>query len=652
MTSQIPPDIDEASKARLSEEEDTLGKTLVSLKSSYQEEEGKLFQHSRDARDLTSQLVGAQRDSDKQLLANDENIAHQLSQRARESTTTIEALIENPYFGRIVIEEEIGNKLKTAEYKIGKATNLEASILDWKTSPLARLFYEYEEGEEFLEEIRDRERSGFIRKRSKVKIVDSELLQVSCPLGTFEKQNGQWILSSRIKASKNGQFNLPDILSLITAEQFRLITEDSDQPVILHGVAGSGKTSVALHRLAWQLENQHGTSPLVLTPTALLCKYVQNSLQSLEVKTEIPVVTIKKWIDDLAISEGVWENYKKLGSLPPPPIARLKSSLSFLKALLKVSAQGGHTLTETIAKALYEESFILENDKTRIISKETIREARALFLKNQNDKILDEIDTELILLLKSLKARAQGKYLYSHVFLDEFQDISAIELALIALSIKDLSTLTITGDAEQHTTESVTYSDALESIFIALGKEFRESAIYPLSISHRSTLQIMKFADSILGKTRTIEGRAGKPPLLIQCLSKSHALSELISWIQRVHDKFSGETILILAKSNEEAKHLTSLLTPHLSDGVSTLTDAPRNSEGMVLIAGIQDCKGLEFPHVMIWDVSTDSFPPKKLGQTSPLSCRNTRRRTFSINFLGTTILPTSWLSHKAISAI
>ena len=144
-----------------------------------------------------------------------------------------------------------------------------------------------------------------------------------------------------------------------------------------------------------------------------------------------------------------------------------------------------------------------------------------------------------------------------------------------------------------------------------LGKEFKDSSVYPLSISHRSTLQIMKFADAILGKVRTSEGRAGKPPLLIQCNTKSHALSELLLWIARVHDKYSGETILILTKDGEEAKHLTSLLSPHLKDGVSTLIDAPRNSDGMVLLASIQDCKGLEFPHVMIWDVSVDSFPQK-----------------------------------------
>lgn len=608
---QDPQQLSEEISNRIEEEEQCLDKTLNCLKNSLGDEQQKLHHHSKEARDLTSQLVNTQRDTDKQLLANDEAIAHQLSQRAKESTESIEKLITNPYFGRIVIEEETPRGPKTSEYKIGKYTNLEANILDWKTSPLARIFYEYEEGEEFLEEIRDRERSGILKKRTKVRIENSELLQFSCGLGTFEKKNNTWSQGGRIKGSKSGQFTLPDILSLITAEQFRLITEHAEQPVILHGVAGSGKTSVALHRLAWQLENNSQAKPLVLAPTQILCTYVQNSLSGLEVKQEIPVLTIKKWIDTMAKDEGIWDHFKKLGILPPPHIARLKSSPSFLKTLIQVQKEKQGTYSEIILETLYAEKLLLENDKTKIISIDTIREARALFQKNMREQALDEIDTEIVLFLKKLKKRAQGQFQYTHIFLDEFQDVSALELAIVGALIKDISQLTITGDSEQQTTESIVYTEAVESLFTGIGGSTKDSSIYPLSISHRSTLEIMKFADALLGKTRTVEGRQGKPPLVIQCLTRSHALKELLAWIGRVSDKFSGETILLLTKSNEEAKQLHSLLAPELKEAVCLLMDAPRNTDGMVLISSVQDCKGLEFPHVMVWDITSQSYPDK-----------------------------------------
>ena len=596
---------------RISEEEESLTKTLSSLEKSLIDENQKLFHHSKEARDLTSQLVNTQRDTDKQLLANDEAIAHKLSQRAKESSSSIEKLINSPYFGRIVIEEETPRGIKTSEYKIGKYTNLEANILDWKTSPLARIFYEYEEGEEFLEEIRDRERSGLLKKRTKVKIENSTLLQFSCGLGNFEKKDSTWIQGGRVKGSKTGQFTLPDILSLITAEQFRLITENADKPVILHGVAGSGKTSVALHRLAWQLEQDLSAKPLVLAPTKLLCSYVENSLNSLEVKKEIPILTIKKWIDNMAIDEGLWDHYKKIGILPPPHIARLKSSPAFVRTLVEIQKEKSGTYTDLILQTLYEENLLLENDKTKLTSKETIREARAFFQKNLQEKALDEIDTEIILLLKKLKKRASGEFQYTHIFLDEFQDVSALELAIVGLIIKDVSQLTITGDSEQQTTESIVYTEAVQSLFAGIGSYTQNTSIYPLSISHRSTLDIMKFADALLGKTRTVEGRSGKPPLVIQCLTKSQGLKELTAWIKRVSDKFSGETILILTKNLEESKQLYSLLHPELKEGISLLLDAPRNTDGMVLVSSIQDCKGLEFPHVMIWDVSSQNYPDK-----------------------------------------
>ena len=123
--------------------------------------------------------------------------------------------------------------------------------------------------------------------------------------------------------------------------------------MILHGVAGSGKTSVALHRLVWQLENISESSPLVLAPTQLLCRYVQNSLAALDVKVEIPILTIKKWIDGLANSEDLWSSYKRIGILPPSHIARFKSSAAFLKTLIHVTKNNSGTYAELIQKALY-----------------------------------------------------------------------------------------------------------------------------------------------------------------------------------------------------------------------------------------------------------------------------------------------------------
>ena len=78
---------------------------------------------------------------------------------------------------------------------------------------------------------------------------------------------------------------LPNILSLITNEQFEMITTDPKRPVIIQGSAGSGKTTVALHRLGWLLHkgNSHARAEntRVIVMNKSLQIYVSSTLPSM-----------------------------------------------------------------------------------------------------------------------------------------------------------------------------------------------------------------------------------------------------------------------------------------------------------------------------------------------------------------------------------
>src|SRR5690554_2900879 len=104
------------------EEERTLEEVLESLRRQFSWGEQRYRMETVCARDLTAQIVNVRRDVDKQMLASDEAVSHNLSNAKREELRSIDCLLDKPYFARIVLEEELPNgKLTEIEYKLGTA---------------------------------------------------------------------------------------------------------------------------------------------------------------------------------------------------------------------------------------------------------------------------------------------------------------------------------------------------------------------------------------------------------------------------------------------------------------------------------------------------------------------------------------------------
>jgi DNA helicase II / ATP-dependent DNA helicase PcrA len=606
--------ISEPALERIREEENTLKKTIDSLRNSLSTESRKFHRLAKEARSLTSQIVTASRDLDKQMLANDESVSHALSNRAKDQSDTIEELLESPYFARIVLEEDSGSSKRLIEYKLGKKSHPDSNIIDWKNAPLAKLFYEYEEGESYLEDIRDRERSGTILRKHKVKIKASRLDSLECIHGKFKKNHqGTWEVVSTRKVSSEGKFELPSILSYITAEQFRLITEDTSRPVILHGIAGSGKTSVALHRLTWQLSHTASPNALILTPTEILARYIKNTLEQLDV-SGVSVLPFGTWLNRISRESTIANAYHRKLDRIPPYIARVKSSLPFIKNLNSIMENHRQISSvkdceQIVTTALSDTKNFIHNDTTNLINDNDLKQALNFTRNNYSRNMYDYCDELAFLLIMKYLGSKEIIPSYTHLFLDEFQDSSPLELALISSCVKDKNAITITGDIAQHTRDSGVHHASLEALLVLdRTSSATNDAICTLSISHRSSLQIMKYADYILGTQRTTDGRPGKPPLLILCDSRTSAIKELISWAGRVSKNFSGDPVLVITDDNNDASELVSHLQPAFGNAVSLLREAPRSTDGLILVAPLSECKGLEFPHVLLWDISDVRF--------------------------------------------
>lgn len=263
----------------VTEEQECLTKVLEHLAEYKSKERARAGHESGDydARllDLRDQIAAARLEDIPPLVQEMERL-QSLAVRLRQ-VTEAEIDARSPYFGRLILEE--GNRRR--EVLIGRGTHLDTRsgirIVDWRDAPVSRLFYRYEEGDGYDEEFGGREVSGTVSVRRSVVISDAELRRVASPQGSFARnRDGSFRrltdaatrlaggAGSAIRAEQHhrpgklgtGQEGgeekqLKEITPLIDRRQFELITRPNSGLVVIQGGAGSGKTTIGLHRLAY-----------------------------------------------------------------------------------------------------------------------------------------------------------------------------------------------------------------------------------------------------------------------------------------------------------------------------------------------------------------------------------------------------------------
>jgi DNA helicase-2/ATP-dependent DNA helicase PcrA len=237
----------------------------------------------------------------------------------------------SPYFAHLRLEEPT----QTRDVLIGKRGFVDrrhqVQIVDWRNAPVSRIYYRYEEGDDYEERFGDKRLEGFIKARRSVTIDGGKLRRIGCPQATFlAEDNGAWYEAESVapsqlaggqgtatrppalrlgrKGSKLGLHrdgvlradkHLLEIAALIDPVQFGLITQPESGLVVLQGGAGSGKTTVALHRVAYLNYAMPGRfrsdRVLVIVLSEAMVRYVERVLPSLGVK-DVTVLTARDWL--------------------------------------------------------------------------------------------------------------------------------------------------------------------------------------------------------------------------------------------------------------------------------------------------------------------------------------------------------------------
>lgn len=292
---------------------------------------------------------------------------------------------QSPYFAHLRLRE--GERRR--DVLIGQRGFVErgggVQIVDWRNAPVSRLFYRYDEGDCYEEQMGNRVVEGEVIARRTLSIVDSELRRVACVQGIWARagHNAVWkevaAQPIRLRVGRDGSASwmgqapgkeleasvqrrgparlglqadgtrradrfLPAIAALIDPRQFDLISRPSAGVIVVQGTAGSGKTTIGLHRIAYlafaDAEHFRPKHILVIMYQRALATYVSRVLPSLDVPG-VAVRTFAAWAE--ATCRLTFPGLSSPAGAPvphtPPLVMRAKSHGAMLKLLADRQAQ-------------------------------------------------------------------------------------------------------------------------------------------------------------------------------------------------------------------------------------------------------------------------------------------------------------------------
>lgn len=636
-----------------------------------------LASDQRLARRLTRQIVATRQEEEKQALQSDESVAHGLAKLRLKQSRDLADLTKQPYFARVVYRE----KNRDVEFKLGLASFPELRIIDWRKAPLAKLYYDHEEGDEFDEEIAGVVRQGKILLKRAYSGEGRKLLSIDLKEISYVRENGKW---QKQKRGKKITFNLKDreqirhllrsgdardfkraasasgylhnVLSLLTPEQFRLISLSHDKPVLIQGGAGTGKTTVAMHRLAWLLFE--GNSPvqleniLVMMFNRSLAAYVKHVLPELGIR-QVRIATFYEWAEDI-IRTTLARPVQFISEDIPSAVARFKAShhtLSALKNYLK-----SHGLKTDFLEELRD--FYSSPDGVQLADREGMRE---YFDKQLQAHFFDIYDMAFLLqIIFSRKGCYQAKkypVCLDYVVIDEAQDFTVAELGAVMNALSDKRRFVMAGDMGQRILDNRdfgSWQDLLGELSLT-GVD-----VLNLNIAYRCTYQIYELAEFVRDPTLKHDDlqfvpHFGPDPTLNIVSSFQDAMTQAKMWIEEIMVKNRNPVGAVICRTHSEAQKVYESLVKTGFHGVRFGDSAHFEFTPGLTITAVHDVKGLEFSHVLIFNPGEKNYSSRSLHDRNLLYVAITRA-SYQVDMicydLASRLIPNDVLGIKDLTAL
>ena len=222
-------------------------------------------------------------------------IREMLYARALQNERNLAAAQKKPYFTRIDFTEK-GDMPRTyyiGKYGVLRSDTLEPQVVDWR-APVANLYYSGQIGP-LKYSAPDGEVEGELTLKRQFGMENGELVSIFDTDIVAQEQYLQEALSQT-----TGE-RLKEIVTTIQAEQNYVIRYPLERNLVVQGVAGSGKTTIALHRIAYLLytysQRLHPENMLILAPNPLFLNFISQVLPDLGVEN-VRQTTYQRFLGD------------------------------------------------------------------------------------------------------------------------------------------------------------------------------------------------------------------------------------------------------------------------------------------------------------------------------------------------------------------
>ncbi|MEX0739540.1 MAG: 3'-5' exonuclease [Pseudohongiella sp.] len=569
-------------------------------------------------------------------------------------------LIRSPYFGRFDFQRDNGNASEAVYVGVHHYHDEMAGqtlVYDWR-APIASIFYDFETGPVSYQ-APSGTITGEVTLKRQMRIRDGKL--------EFVLESGvnivDDVLQDELSRASNDE-GMKQIVATIQRDQNAIIRNDDAHTLVIQGVAGSGKTSIALHRIAFLLYRFKDTLTsndiLIISPNRVFADYIGNVLPELgeEQVAEMGMEDLaSELLDQQYRFQTFFEQTTRLlesGDEALRERITVKAAPEFLHEIGRyvdivekrsfVAAEWrtgrkivpdwffaetwqkhrGFATTERIArvlKATESQIGIHYNYDLRIDERQDLREAirgmvHKVTLRQAYQGLYDWLGRP------ELFKPAGGRLEYADVFpliylkmrLEGVKNPRPGIKHLLIDEMQDYTPVqylvlgrlfscrkTVLGDASQAVNPYG--SSTAEQIQASLPSAFQVE----LNKSYRCTWEIMQFALGIAPNPK-LEAmkRHGDTPQVIACSRPAQMVAKMVDDL-RAFNAGDHQSLAIIAKTQKQANRLHKALTEAGANGRLLDAGSAGFSAG-VIICTAHLAKGLEFDQVIVADVSAKNY--------------------------------------------
>ena len=345
-----------------------------------------------------------------------ENVAKaELRQQKINKIENIKKNINKPYFARMDFKEN-GRSKET--FYLGKMSLIDTKtlipiIIDWR-APISNLYYEGKLGKASYKCLDSTIEGDILLKRQYM--IENKKLEKYVDINVT---GNDALLQDALEEKADDR--LKNIVATIQGEQNRIIRADINKPLIVQGVAGSGKTTIALHRIAYLIYNyEKEFKPeefMIIAPTKFFLNYISNILPDLGVN-DVKQYTFEEFAFDVIGKKlKISDNNEKLVMIVNRRFdeinegnidgmikeSKFKSSIEF-KNLVEDYLKSQEEIYVPSEDFKFENTVILKKDNIKQLFKETYKMYDfELRLKEIEKNLISELKRKAPEIIKNIK---------------------------------------------------------------------------------------------------------------------------------------------------------------------------------------------------------------------------------------------------------